>query len=285
MEVPVMLVTDIDCYVKYLQSEAGFFISLQPSRQEAVVNNNLMHYDMHANPYCIYIKTEQARWERCIQHHESVFAKQKKEPCFCMCPAGVWEYAYPVYHGEEKMAVIYVSGYCADAPKGDAALRSYCRDTAMDYKSTKAVYTQYITQNIPDIKKINTLIRPLLHMLELAYAACPDAPPHDTLYAEVLYYLNENHTEPITVADISRHFHYSRSTISHIFKKNRGKSIRAYICDLRISEAKNLLENTALDVTSIAHALGFSDANYFSATFKKKCGISPLQYRKQCRRH
>lgn len=97
-----MLVTDIDCYVKYLQSEAGFFISLQPSRQEAVVNNNLMHYDMHANPYCIYIKTEQARWERCIQHHESVFAKQKKEPCFCMCPAGVWEYAYPVYHGEEK---------------------------------------------------------------------------------------------------------------------------------------------------------------------------------------
>lgn len=148
-----MLVTDIDCYVKYLQSEAGFFISLQPSRQEAVVNNNLMHYDMHANPYCIYIKTEQARWERCIQHHESIFAKQKKEPCFCMCPAGVWEYAYPVYHGEEKMAVIYVSGYCADAPKGDAALRSYCRDTAMDYKSTKAVYTQYITQNIPDIKK------------------------------------------------------------------------------------------------------------------------------------
>ena len=179
-----------------------------------------------------------------------------------MCPAGVWEYAYPVYHGEEKMAVIYVSGHCAAAPKGDAALRSYCRDTAMDYKSTKAVYAQYITQNIPDIKKINTLIHPLLHMLELAYAACPDA-PHDTLYAEVLYYLNENHTESITVADISRHFHYSRSTISHIFKN----FFIGYECNKS-------------SILFFCWAFNITDRITFFKCRRRFCSISETDYRK-----
>lgn len=61
--------------------------------------------------------------------------------------------------------------------------------------------------------------------------------------------------------------------IDYIFKKNSGKSIIEYICDLKIIEGKKLLENTDLSVTSIAYALGFYDSIYFSAVFKKSAAF------------
>lgn len=278
-----MLIDDIDNYIKYLQNEAGLFVSLQPTHHDMIVNNNLMHYNIHSNPYCIYIKSEQIRWDECIKRHYDIITGDEKDMYFYMCHAGVWEYVYPVFHNGIKMTVIYISGYCADEQERDAALSSYCRNTDVNYEALREIHKKYVTKIIPTRQELDILINPLIHMFKLAYMTCPDTLPHDNLYSDVLYYLNRYHNEHITVEKLSRHFHYSRSAISHIFKKNSGKSINEYICDLRIIEGKNLLENTDLSVTSIAYALGFSDSNYFSAAFKKKCGISPLKYRKKNR--
>ena len=57
------------------------------------------------------------------------------------------------------------------------------------------------------------------------------------------------------------------------------KSIIHYLIDLRISEAKNLLIETSMPCSVIAELVGFDDANYFSRIFKKRMGLSPLQFR------
>lgn len=276
-----MLINDIDNYIKYLRNEAGLFISLQPSPFERIINKSLMHYNIHSNPYCIYIKSEQIRWSECIKHHHKILSDDNIQPHMCMCHAGVWEYVYPVYYNDTKMTVIYVSGFCANEQESNEAVCSYCRHTGVEYNTLKSMYGKYISEKVPDTDELNTLINPLVHMLKLAYMTYPKSESTDNLYQKILYYLNLFHNEHITVEKLCSHFHYSRSTISHIFKKNSGKSINDYICDLRITEAKNLLINTDLGITAIAYALGFSDSNYFSATFKKKCGISPLKYRKE----
>ena len=51
-----------------------------------------------------------------------------------------------------------------------------------------------------------------------------------------------------------------------------------YFADLRIEEAKNLLQN-GMGVNEAADALGFSSASYFSRWFKKETGIAPVQYK------
>ena len=67
------------------------------------------------------------------------------------------------------------------------------------------------------------------------------------------------------------------------FNKATAKSLREYINELRISDAKRLLKESSLSVTEIAFLIGFDSSNYFSEIFKKQVGISPLKYRKASR--
>jgi AraC-like DNA-binding protein len=50
--------------------------------------------------------------------------------------------------------------------------------------------------------------------------------------------------------------------------------------DCRIREGKRLLAETDLSLSQIANILGFSSASYFSQSFRKSEGISPIEFRK-----
>ena len=49
---------------------------------------------------------------------------------------------------------------------------------------------------------------------------------------------------------------------------------------MKIREAEKLLDTTDWQMTQIAAYLGFSEAKYFGALFKKCVGVSPSEYRK-----
>ena len=137
---------------------------------------------------------------------------------------------------------------------------------------------------MPSKSELDTLIIPLCNMLELAYIRSEGEPAlaHGTIEA-VIPYIKRHHTEPITLDDICARFLCSRSYISHIFKKNTGKSFREYLTEIRLDDAKMLLTYSALSITEISFSVGFSDSGYFSSVFKKRFGISPASYRKSAK--
>ena len=67
--------------------------------------------------------------------------------------------------------------------------------------------------------------------------------------------------------------------LSREFKKYTGFSPNDYLISLRINAAKNLLLNTALPASKIAHEVGIHDINNFTTLFKKKVGMTPIQFR------
>lgn len=70
--------------------------------------------------------------------------------------------------------------------------------------------------------------------------------------------------------------------LRHCFKTEMGITPLEYLTELRISQAKNYLEdNRAYSITRISSMCGFSDQYYFSRCFKKHTGISPREYRKK----
>ncbi|MFD2115121.1 helix-turn-helix transcriptional regulator [Paenibacillus yanchengensis] len=64
-----------------------------------------------------------------------------------------------------------------------------------------------------------------------------------------------------------------------LFKKQMRMTLKNYIQEQRIEEAKKLLRLTNDTISSISTRLNFYDQSYFIKVFKKHTGITPKQYR------
>lgn len=93
-------------------------------------------------------------------------------------------------------------------------------------------------------------------------------------------FINENYSNNLSLDDISKELHISKSHLSYLFIKNTGMKITQYINKVRIKEAKNLLINSNHSLSYISNVCGFNNQNYFSTMFKKIESITPLEYRK-----
>jgi YesN/AraC family two-component response regulator len=73
----------------------------------------------------------------------------------------------------------------------------------------------------------------------------------------------------------------SKDYVIKKFFANFGVTPYEYQIQQKIFSAKSMLANVDVSVKEIAAALGYEDQNYFSYMFKKRCGMSPTQYRKK----
>ena len=100
-----------------------------------------------------------------------------------------------------------------------------------------------------------------------------------TLVDEIIAYLAEHFSEDLDQKSVAQKFYVSRSYLSKLFKAKTGRGFNEYLNKIRIEQAKTALKTTTLPVTDIAFNCGFNDSNYFSKSFKKIEGVSPLNYR------
>ena len=98
-------------------------------------------------------------------------------------------------------------------------------------------------------------------------------------------YLDEHFSEDISLDTLSRLTYMNKYYIVHAFKKYKGVSPINYLINIRISEAKHLLQTTNYSVSKIAQSIGFSSQSYFSQVFRKELEMTPLQYRKLCEKN
>lgn len=96
---------------------------------------------------------------------------------------------------------------------------------------------------------------------------------------KILAYVSQNYEKLLTRDDIAKAVGVTPNYVSVLFRKGFDMTFVEYITNLRINEAKKLLENTDKKIYQIAEAVGFEDAYYFSKNFKKVMGMSPKEYR------
>ncbi len=106
----------------------------------------------------------------------------------------------------------------------------------------------------------------------------------DDFYAKlsdvIIDYFQTNISAKLSLTDICHKVNYSRSFLCRIFKEQTGETLSNCFNRLKINEAKNLLAETDMRITTISKELGFSDVKYFGALFKKTEGMTPSQYKK-----
>lgn len=99
------------------------------------------------------------------------------------------------------------------------------------------------------------------------------------LVAEVIEYIDQNFTEPISLESLAKKFFVSTCYLSTIFKQETNMTFKAYIKMLKINKAKEMLTNTDMTIKAIANELGFNSSKYFSKTFHDETGFMPSEYR------
>lgn len=84
--------------------------------------------------------------------------------------------------------------------------------------------------------------------------------------------------------DIFEEIPMAKEYFMSLFRQSTGMTLLEYLTDRRIENAKQLLylnDNRRTTVREVAEMSGFSDVYYFSRVFKKKTGLSPLNWIKQ----
>ena len=92
-------------------------------------------------------------------------------------------------------------------------------------------------------------------------------------------YLNEHYAEKITLTELADKMYVSQWHLSKLLNKQMQKSFSDLLNEIRIREAKKLLEDPSLRVGDVAVKVGFLDLAHFSRVFKKYTGISANEYR------
>jgi len=91
--------------------------------------------------------------------------------------------------------------------------------------------------------------------------------------------IDENY-RTIRGEDLAKASGFGYTKFRQLFKQYTGITVGAYISEIRISKAKELLSSTCLSIKEIAYECGFINNDYFSAAFRKSTGETASQFRK-----
>ena len=127
-----------------------------------------------------------------------------------------------------------------------------------------------------------------MHAERAALEACTEDPAGATVYVTLEPCCHQGRQPPCTqaliesgvaVEMICRELHMSPAYFSTMFRKVTGQTYIAYLTEVRLQKAVELLNETDDKTYVIAQKVGYQEQNYFSYVFKKRFGISPTKYR------
>lgn len=129
----------------------------------------------------------------------------------------------------------------------------------------------------------------LAALLELHRAALPadratsdqGAADHASIVADIQRYLRTHLTEPLRLDDVAHLVRLSPNYVNTLFQRHAGRTIHAWLLDLRMEKSMSLCRETNLPFKQIAADVGFNDALYFSKAFRRRFGLSPTEARDQ----
>lgn len=100
-------------------------------------------------------------------------------------------------------------------------------------------------------------------------------------FKEVLTYIENNLTNPITLRELANLMGYNCNYFSNKFKQTLGLPPQSFILKKRLSRALQMLLNSDYTVSQITMLCGFHSDSYFIKQFKNEFSLSPIQYRKR----
>jgi AraC-like DNA-binding protein len=245
----------------------GVYISLSDLHFQYVVTATA-----HTQGFCEHWK-ENGGQSACRVADETLFrlCEQSREMQIHRCPAGLVDICIPVQKNGALLGYLILGrlreydelpvttglSNVERARELYRALPLYTKERALAVSNLATILTTYIlTEDLILAKKSEEVER-------------------------LTAYIDENLEGDLCVERICRDIHLSKTGLYRLFSEHMGCGVNQYITARRMETARALLLHTDFPVSEICTRVGISNYGYFCRLFKKRNGISPLQYRKQ----
>lgn len=96
-------------------------------------------------------------------------------------------------------------------------------------------------------------------------------------------WLQQNSQRPFNLLQLAAMVDISPRQFDRRFKAVVGQTPQQYLQQLRCTQAKELLQNSNLNVGDIAALVGYGDASYFSRIYRSFSGQTPSEFRQKVR--
>jgi len=101
------------------------------------------------------------------------------------------------------------------------------------------------------------------------------------IYMKFMALLFEHYKTERSVHFYADKLYLTPKYFSKVINETSGRPISAWVGEMVIMAAKAMLKSSDMTVAQIAYDLNFANASFFGTYFKKRVGITPLEYREQ----
>lgn len=112
------------------------------------------------------------------------------------------------------------------------------------------------------------------------YSVLPLSRPHfDERIRQIETYLQEHFARDVPIESLAARVGMAPRNFIRHFKTATGRLPGAYVQLLRVSAARELLEQGASSIQAVAARVGYEDIAFFRKLFKRHTGMTPADYR------
>ncbi len=132
------------------------------------------------------------------------------------------------------------------------------------------------------LESAKTMILDLGRMSQAPYAGFVFSRNHgDPMVMEVRKKMEEHYKETLDYNRLAEEFRMSRRSLERRFRQATGVTPLVYLQQLRIENAKRLLEEGIQNVNEIAWEVGYEDISFFRKVFVRVTGLRPREYQRR----
>ena len=257
--------------LRSLHRITGFRVSLHGASYEEIAA-----FPEEKCSFCRLVQRDREDLDRCIECDTFACktALERRDTYIYKCRYGLTEAISPLYNFGQLTGFLMM-GQTVDS-KGDLKTTELLFNSRRPGEDATEVISEIPLTNRELIDSYVRIMTVCAKYLTLSNAVTVQRP---TLTEEAKSYIRDNYDKKLSLGEICDHLACSKSTLVKVFREECGRTVGAYITDVRVAEAEQLLKNGRQSVSEIARITGFCDQSYFSKVFFARHGITPTDYR------
>lgn len=237
-------------------------------------------YPEEPQPYCHLIRSDEEGFARCKECDYAAFEQVKAsgEACVYCCHAGLNEAVVPIYTFGILSGYMMMGQTLDPTAKNTELAREALQKLVPDPEKQRELLDKLPMRSEDQMRSCIAIMQVCAEYITLTNQLRSG---ERDLATQAREFLDENYSAKITLELLCETLYCSRATLTGAFRAAHGCSVGEYLSDVRVKAAQELLSNTRISFDDVAARCGFSDRGYFAKVFKRRCGVTPGEYREK----